>query len=47
MSQDALVGLDVGTTGVKALAVAAELQALRPSSAIEVRPMRAEVPGGG
>jgi hypothetical protein len=30
-----------------ALEVAAELQALRPSSAIEVRPVRAEVPGGG
>jgi len=30
-----------------ALAVAAELQALRPGLAIEVRPVREEVPGGG
>jgi hypothetical protein len=30
-----------------AIEVAAELQALRPSSAVEVRPVRVEVPGGG
>jgi hypothetical protein len=30
-----------------ALAVASELQALRPSGAIEVRPVRDEAPGGG
>ncbi|ADP82494.1 YciI family protein [Pseudofrankia inefficax] len=31
----------------EALAVAAELQALRTSGAIEVRPVRDEAPGGG
>jgi hypothetical protein len=41
-----LIFIEVGNLDV-ALAVAAELQALRPSSAIEVRPVRDEVPGGG
>lgn len=41
-----LIFIEVDNLDV-ALAVAAELQALRPSSAIEVRPVRDEVPGGG
>jgi hypothetical protein len=41
-----LIVIEVDNLDV-ALAVAAELQALRPSGAIEVRPVRDEVPGGG
>ena len=41
-----LIVIEVDNLDV-ALTVAAELQALRPSSAIEVRPVRDEVPGGG
>ncbi len=41
-----LIFIEVDNLDV-ALAVAAELQALRPSSAVEVRPVRDEVPGGG
>lgn len=40
-----LIFIEVGNLDV-ALGVAAELQALRPSNVIEVRPVRAEVPGG-
>lgn len=41
-----LIFIDVDNLDV-ALTVAAEIQALRPSSAIEVRPLRDKVPGGG
>jgi hypothetical protein len=41
-----LIFIEVDNLDV-ALAVAAELQALRPSGAVEVRPLRDEVPGGG